>query len=146
MGNKKVYVGMVADLIHNGHINIIKEAEKLGDVIIGLFTDEAVASYKRLPALNYEQRKKVIENIRGVKEVIAQETLDYVPNLRKIKPDFVVHGDDWKEGVLKQTRERVVEVLKEWGGQLVEPAYTQGVSSTMLHNSLKKEGADTALL
>ncbi len=142
LDNKKVYVGMVADLIHNGHINIIKEAEKLGDVIVGLFTDEAVASYKRLPALNYEQRKAVIENIKGVKEVVAQEVLDYVPNLRKIKPDFVVHGDDWKEGVLKQTRERIIEVLKEWGGQLVEVPYTKGVSSTMLHKSLKDTGTE----
>lgn len=144
-GNKKVYVGMVADFIHNGHINIIKEAEKLGDVIVGLFTDEAVASYKRVPALTYEQRKSVIENIKGVKEVVAQEMLDYTPTLRKIKPDFVVHGDDWKEGVLKETREKVIEALKEWDGQLVEVPYTKGVSSTMLHNSLKQENAETRM-
>ena len=101
--NKKVYIGMSADLIHPGHMNIIKEAAKLGDVIIGLLTDKAIASYKRLPYMTYEQRKAVIENIKGVKKVIPQETLDYRPNLRKIKPDYVVHGTDWREGVQKKS-------------------------------------------
>ena len=140
MKNKKVYVGMSADLIHPGHMNIIKEAAKLGDVIIGLLTDKAIASYKRLPYMTYEQRKAVIENIKGVKKVIPQETLDYRPNLRKIKPDYVVHGTDWREGVQKKVREQVIETLKEWGGELVEPEYTKGISSTKLHNSLKEIG------
>ena len=100
---------MCADLIHHGHLNIIKEAKKYGDVIIGLLTDSAIASYKRLPALNYNERKIVVENLRGVSKVIPQETLDYIPNLEKIKPDFVVHGDDWKEGVQKQVRENVIK-------------------------------------
>ena len=96
---KKVYIGMSADLIHPGHMNIIKIASKLGDVIVGLLTDKAIASYKRLPYMTYEQRKDVIENIKGVVEVIPQETLDYRPNLELLKPDIVVHGDDWKNGV-----------------------------------------------
>jgi len=129
---KIVYVGMSADLIHQGHINIIKKAEELGDVVVGLLTDEAVASYKRVPFLNYEQRKLVIENIKGVKRIVPQKTLDYVPNLRKIKPDYVVHGDDWRTGVQRETRSRVVKALREWGGKLIEPKYTQGVSSTEL--------------
>ena len=79
----KVYVGMSADLIHPGHINILNEASKYGSVIVGLLTDEAIASYKRLPSLTYEQRKQIIENIKGVDEVIPQTTLDYVENLKK---------------------------------------------------------------
>jgi len=138
--NKKVYIGMSADLIHPGHMNIIKEASKLGDVIVGLLTDKAIASYKRLPYMTYEQRKEVIENIKGVKEVIPQDTLDYRPNLKKIKPDFVVHGSDWREGVQSKVREQVIETLKEWGGKLVEPEYTKGISSTQLNNSLKEIG------
>lgn len=98
---KKVYVGMSADIIHTGHLNIIKEAQKLGRVIVGVLTDEAIASYKRLPYLNYEQRSEIVMSIKGVDEVIPQTTLDYVPNLELLKPDFVVHGDDWKEGVQK---------------------------------------------
>lgn len=138
--SKKVYVGMSADLVHPGHLNILKEAAKHGEVIVGLLTDEAIASYKRLPYLEFEQRKIVVENIKHVAEVIPQATLDYRPNLRKIKPDFVVHGDDWKEGVQKQTRQQVIDALDEWGGQLIEIPYTKGISSTQLNQALKQVG------
>ena len=127
-------------MIHPGHLNIISEARKHGRVVVGLLTDRAIASYKRLPFLSYEQRKVVVENIKGVDEVIPQETLDYVPNLRMIKPDIVVHGDDWRTGVQKETRERVIRTLAEWGGQLIEPKYTEGISSTLLHGELKRIG------
>lgn len=137
---KKVYVGMSADMIHPGHLNIIKEASKLGDVIIGLLTDTAIAGYKRLPTLKFEQRKEIIENIKGVSEVVAQRELDYSVNLRKLKPDYVVHGDDWKKGVQAQTRQRVIDTLKEWGGKLVEVPYTKGISSTQLNQSIKEIG------
>jgi len=135
-----VYVGMSADLIHPGHINILVQAAKLGDVTVGLLTDEAIASYKRLPHMTYEQRKAVVENLKGVTAVVAQETLDYVPNLEKLRPDFVVHGDDWRTGVQRTTRQRVIDALEQWGGQLVEVPYTQGVSSTQLNASLKQIG------
>ena len=99
-----VYVALSADLIHPGHMNILKVARNLGEVTVGLLTDEAIASYKRLPSMTYEQRKDVIEEIRGVTRVIPQETLDYVPNLRALKPDYVVHGDDWKTGEPARSR------------------------------------------
>lgn len=137
---KKVYVGMSVDLIHHGHMKILREAEKLGYVIVGLLTDEAIASYKRLPFLNYDQRKLIVENIKGVCEVVSQESLDYVPNLKKIKPDYVVHGDDWKTGVQKEVRQKVIDTLKEWGGKLVEPKYTKGISSTQLINFVTERG------
>ena len=95
---KTVYVGMSADIIHPGHLNVIDVARKLGDVTIGLLTDPAIASYKRLPFMSFEQRKIVAENIKGVSRVVAQESLDYVPNLRKYRPDYVVHGNDWQVG------------------------------------------------
>ena len=137
---KKVYVGMAADYIHVGHINIINEASKYGEVIVGLLTDKAIASYKRVPVTTYEQRRKVVENIKGVSKVVSQETLDYVENLRQIKPEYVVHGDDWKYSPQKYTRQRVVEVLKEWGGILIEPPYTRGISSTLLIEDQKLVG------
>jgi len=137
---KSVYVGMSADLIHPGHMNILKEAAKLGKVTVGLLTDTAIASYKRLPHLNYDQRKAVIENIKGVEKVIPQETLDYSANLRGLKPDYVVHGDDWKEGVQKAIRQQVIDCLREWGGELVEISYTEGISSTQLIESVKEVG------
>ena len=138
--NKKVYVGMSADLVHPGHMNILKEAAKLGDVTVGLLTDKAIASYKRLPYMTYEQRKSVIENIKGVVKVIPQDTLDYRPNLEMIKPDIVVHGDDWKEGVQSKTRDQVIDVLSKWNGKLVEVTYTEGICSTDIHKSLKEIG------
>lgn len=117
---KKVYVGMSADIIHPGHLNIIHEAQKLGNVTVGVLTDAAIASYKRLPYLTYEQRSLIVQNLKGVDEVIPQTTLDYIPNLELLKPDFVVHGDDWKEGVQKETRQRVIETLSKWGGQVID--------------------------
>ncbi|MBE0515258.1 phosphoenolpyruvate mutase [Sulfurimonas sp.] len=138
--NKKVYVGMSADLVHPGHMNILKVAASYGDVTVGLLTDKAIASYKRLPYMAYKQRKEVIENIKGVKEVIPQDTLDYRPNLELVKPDIVVHGDDWKEGVQSKTRQQVIDTLSQWGGELVEPSYTAGISSTQLNKSLKELG------
>lgn len=137
---KKVYVGMSADLIHPGHINLILEAAKLGNVTVGLLTDSAIASYKRLPYMTYEQRRTVIQNLKGVSNVIAQETLDYTKNIRELKPDYVVHGDDWREGVQKKTRQNVIDALKVIGGELVEVSYTPGISSTMLHQAIKAVG------
>lgn len=135
-----VYVAMSADLIHPGHMNILAEARKLGEVTVGLLTDAAIASYKRLPYLSFEQRKTVVENLKGVVKVIPQETLDYVPNLLALKPDFVVHGDDWKTGVQKAVRQHVIETIEAWGGRLVEPTYTPGISSTQLVHARKEIG------
>jgi phosphoenolpyruvate phosphomutase / 2-hydroxyethylphosphonate cytidylyltransferase len=131
---------MSADIIHPGHINIIRKAIALGDVMIGLLTDEAIASYKRLPYLSYDQRKVVIQNINGVKEVVPQYTLDYVPNLIKYKPDIVVHGDDWQTGIQNKTRMDVIDTINEWGGELVEVGYTPGISSSQLNQDLKQIG------
>lgn len=143
--NKKVYVGMSADLVHPGHLNVLKKARQLGDVIVGLLTDEAIASYKRVPYMDFEQRKEVIENIKGVIHVIPQSTLDYVPNLLELKPDYVVHGDDWKYGVQTTTRQRVIDTLAQWGGELVEVPYTQGISSSQLNKALKEIGTTPQL-
>jgi phosphoenolpyruvate phosphomutase / 2-hydroxyethylphosphonate cytidylyltransferase len=137
---KKVYIGMSADIIHPGHLNIIKEGAKLGKVTVGVLTDEAIASYKRLPYLDFEQRKIIVENIKNVDKVIPQNTLDYVPNLLIEKPDFVVHGDDWKEGTQKITRQRVIDTIKEWGGKVIDLPYTQGISSTKLNEKIKTIG------
>lgn len=137
---KTVYVGMSADLLHPGHINLLDKAAALGCLTVGLLTDSAIASYKRLPFLTYEQRKTVVEKVKGVESVVPQETLSYVDNLRKYKPDLVVHGDDWREGVQAKVRREVIEVIEEWGGELVEVEYTKGISSTVLNAALKEVG------
>ena len=138
--SKRVYVAMSADIIHPGHLNIIKEAAKLGDVTVGVLTDAAIASYKRLPYMDYEQRAAVVRALKGVAEVIPQEQLDYIPNLMKLKPDYVVHGTDWREGVQAKTRQRVIDTLSTWGGKLVEPEYTVGISSTQLNKAIREVG------
>ena len=135
-----VYVGMSADLIHPGHINILERAGELGEVTVGLLTDGAIASYKRLPHMTFEQRKAVVESLKPVSRVVPQETLDYVPNLRALEPDYVVHGDDWRTGVQRETRQRVIDALREWGGELIEVPYTQGISSSQLNASVRQIG------
>jgi phosphoenolpyruvate mutase len=133
---KVVYVGLSADILHKGHINILKIASSYGNVCVGLLTDHAIATYKNIPYLNYEKRKVVLENIRYVERVIPQKTLDYVDNLELIKPDYVVHGDDWKTGVQKETRRRVIKVLKKWSGKLIEPKYTKNISSSLIKKEM----------
>lgn len=142
---KRVYCGMSADLIHHGHLNIIHEAMKLGEVTIGVLTDEAIASYKRLPYLTYEQRAEIVSNIKGVSNVVPQSTLDYVPNLEKLKPDFVVHGDDWLSGIQKETRQRVIDCISKWGGKVVDIPYTPGISSTALNAEVREIGTTPEL-
>lgn len=136
--NKLVYVGLSADILHEGHINIIRTAKKFGDVVVGLLTDEAIASYKNIPQLSYKQREVVLKNIKFIKKVIPQKTLDYTYNLNLIRPDFVVHGDDWKNGVQKPIRLKVIKTLKKWGGKLIEPKYTKNISSTIIKKKISE--------
>ena len=138
--SRTVYLGMTADIIHPGLINIIKEAGKYGDVLVGLLTDEAIAEHKRLPHMNYGQRKEVVENIKGVTKVVPQKEWSYVNNLRKYKPDYMIHGDDWKHGPLEKIREDVFSVMKEWGGEIVEIPYTQGITSSSLNKDIVAVG------
>ena len=127
-------------MIHHGHINIIHEAAKFGEVTVGLLTDKAITSYKRLPYLTYEEREAVVIGIKGVLKVVPQETLDYRPNLEALKPDIVVHGDDWKSGVQSKVRDQVIETLAQWGGKLIDVPYTLGISSTKLNKVVKSNG------
>ena len=138
--NKKIYVGMTADIMHPGLIHIIHEATKYGDVIVGLLTDKAIAEHKRLPYLTYDQRKEVVENIKGVCEVVPQEDWSYVPNLEKLKPDYIIHGDDWKTGPLREVREQVFEVMNAQGGKVIEIPYTRGINSSSLDKDIKAIG------
>lgn len=139
MDRKKAYVGIGADILHAGHIRVIQEAAKYGEVIIGLLTDEAIASYKRVPIFDYNVRYQVFSNIKDVSLVVKQETLDYTDNLKKIKPDYVIHGDDWREGAQKLIREKVIEVLNEWGGKLIEIPYSKDMLSSSQAHQLKTQ-------
>ena len=137
---KKVYLGMIADIMHPGLINIINEGAKYGDVIIGLFTDKAIATHKRLPYLTYEQRETVVRSIHGVADVVPQDDWSYVPNLVKYKPDYIIHGDDWLEGPDKYIRDEVFKVMEAMGGQVIEIPYTKGITSSGLAEELESLG------
>ncbi len=136
---KIVYLGLAADILHEGHINVLLKAKTLGYVIVGLLTDKAISTYKNLPLLTYNQRKIIMKNIKMVDQVVSQKTLDYRPNLIKFKPDFVVHGDDWRKGPQKETRRQVILTLKKWSGKLVEVPYTKKISSTLLKKRIIKK-------
>ncbi|MZI79836.1 phosphoenolpyruvate mutase [Clostridium butyricum] len=136
----KVYMAMSADIVHQGHLNVINQARNLGDVIVGLHTDDVIRGYWRNPIMKYDERKEVIENIKGVIEVIPQDTLDQVSNILKVRPEYVVHGDDWKEGQQKQLRENVINALNTYGGKLIEVPYTKGVSISKLDQDLMEIG------
>jgi phosphoenolpyruvate phosphomutase len=131
---------MSADIIHQGHLNVINEARKIGDVIVGLHTDDVIRSYWRNPIMKYEERKEVVSNIKGIVSVVPQDSLDQVPNLEEFKPDYVVHGDDWLEGSQKELRDKVIDAIKKWGGELVEVPYTHGVSISKLDEELMQIG------
>tara|TARA_Y100000996_G_scaffold319034_1_gene255128 strand:- start:1177 stop:2484 length:1308 start_codon:yes stop_codon:yes gene_type:complete len=134
--NKIVYVALSADFLHKGHIKILKTAFSYGDVYVGLLTDEAIATYDNIPYLDYDKRKVIVENLKYVKKVIPQKTLDYTENLNLIKPAYVVHGDDWKIGIQKKTRHGVIKQLKKWSGKLIEPKYTKNISSSLIKKKL----------
>ncbi len=137
---KKVYLGMIADIMHPGLINIINEGAKYGDVIIGLYTDKAIATHKRLPYLTYEQRETVVRSIHGVADVVPQDDWSYVPNLVKYKPDYIIHGDDWLEGPDKYIRDEVFKVMESLGGKVIEIPYTKGITSSGLAEELESLG------
>ena len=137
---KTVYLGMIGDIMHPGLINIINEGAKYGDVMIGLFTDKAIATHKRLPYLTYEQRKNVIENIKGVSSIVPQDEWNYVPNLLKYKPDYIIHGDDWQQGPDKYIRDEVFKVMEKLGGKVIEIPYTKGISASALKEEIDSLG------
>ena len=123
--SRTVYMCFATDIIHGGHIAIIKRAQKLGKLIVGVLSDEAVVSYKRLPLVPASERKALFENVAGVYKVVDQNTLSYRENIEKYRPTYVVHGDDWCTGFQKPIRDEVVSVLASYGGKLVEFPYSK---------------------
>ena len=134
-----VYMSFSADMIHSGHIAIIRKAQKLGDLLIGVLSDEAVASYKRFPLLPYEERKTMLKSIAGVAGVVEQRTLSYRENLEYYRPDFVVHGDNWQTGFQKPVRDEVLSVLNSYGGKLVEYPYASDPKYKQLEDRARAE-------
>ena len=135
---KTVYLSMSTDVIHNGHIRIIQKAAGLGELTVGVLTDEAICRYKRYPVLSYSERAEIISNIKGVSRVVEQTDLDYTENLNRYKPDIVVHGDDWRVGVQSATREKVLTHLESYGGELIEFPYSENATYQGLEDRITR--------
>lgn len=138
-----VYVSMIADLLHAGHIRVLKEAALRGDVTVGLLTPEAISELNDSAYLKYQQRLEVLQNVSLVKNIIPQQTASYKDNLIKLRPDFVVHGDDWLTGPSKKYRDEVVALLGEWGGRLIEIPYSSDISEKNIKDQLMRLGVTT---
>ena len=139
--SKSVYIGITGDFIHHGIINVIQRASEYGKVTVGCLTDAAITEFKPLPILNFEQRKQILENIKGVSNVVSQEDWDYSINLNILKPDIMVHGDDWREGYMSRIRENCINTLNSYGGRLIEIPYTHGISTTKMNRHLHSNRA-----
>jgi len=126
---KTVYIGLSADNLHHGHMKLLEKARNYGDIIVGLLTDKAISTFKRLPYLKYDQRKQILLNLKGVKKVVPQNVQDYSNNIKILKPDYMIHGDDWKKGYMSQYRKNCIKVLNSYGGKLIELPKTEGISS-----------------
>ncbi len=135
--NKNIYLSLSADIVHSGHINIIKKAKKYGNIVIGLLTDKAISEYRPFPLINFEQRYNIIKNIKFVSKIVKQNEWDDTIILKKLKPEFVIHGDDWKNGPQKNLRNKVIKTIKRWGGKLIEVPYTKKISSSSIHKKIK---------
>ncbi len=134
--NKISYISLTADTLHHGHMKLIEKARELGQIHIGLMSDKSVVEFKRIPYLNYDQRKKILLNIKGVTRVTRQDSWDYSMYIKKYKPDYHIHGDDWKVGYQKEMRRKIIKILKSYGGKLIELPYTKGVSSAALSEQI----------
>lgn len=137
---KTVYLGMIGDIIHPGYINIINKAAEYGEVMVGLFTDKAIANHRRIPYLTWEQRKNVVENIKKVSKVVPQDDWSYIPNLVEYKPEYIIHGDDWKEGPDKFLRDEVYKTMEKIGGEVIEIPYTKNVTASGIKEEIDALG------
>ena len=121
---KTVYTCFCTDVIHEGHLNIIEQAHKYGKVVVGALTDEALIRYNRFPTISLDERIKLYKSLDGVEEVVVQDDMLYNDIIKKLRPDYVIHGDNWKEGAMSAIRQNVIDLLSEYGGELIEVGYT----------------------
>lgn len=134
---KIIYLSLAAEIMSDAHIKLIKKAQTYGNVIIGLLTDKAVSEYRSLPLIDYNKRYGILKKIKGIYKIVEQNTWDFTPNLKKIKPDYVIHGDDWKFGIQKKIREKILKTIKAWNGKLIEVPYTKNDKVSSIHDKVK---------
>jgi phosphoenolpyruvate phosphomutase len=138
MKNKTIYVPLAVDILHSAHINILKKAKKYGKVIVGLLTDSAIAEYKKFPLITYNERYKILEGIKYIDQIVEQNNWDYSINIKKYKPNFFIHGDDWKTGIQKNHRKKVINALKKINSKLIEVPFSRNISSSEIKHKMIK--------
>lgn len=138
---KTIYACFCTDVIHEGHLNIIKEAEKYGTIIAGILSDEAMVRYDRFPLISFEERKKLLEDIPEISKVVVQTEILYERILEEIKPDYVIHGDDWRQGAMRVVRQNVIDTLKKWNGVLIEIPYTYNEVVKKIDSTMREKAA-----
>lgn len=136
---RKVYLSMSSDVVHDGHVNIIRYGASIGELTVGIMSDEATAAYKHYPILSFEKKKRIISNIVGVSRIVKQEKLSYQGVISELKPDVIIHGDDWRHGIQSPVRSEVLELLEEYGGILIEPPYSRSKEHEMLESRIKEQ-------
>ncbi|WP_197017424.1 isocitrate lyase/phosphoenolpyruvate mutase family protein [Methanobrevibacter oralis] len=124
LNNPIVYTCFCTDIIHEGHLNLIKEAKKYGDVIVGVLCDSEMVKYNQFPLKSTEQRMEIVKNISGIKDVVVQNEIMYDNIIKEIRPDYVIHGNNWEEDSMKLIRKNIIEVTSRYGGELIEIPYT----------------------
>lgn len=134
---KKAYTCFCTDVIHEGHLNIIKEAQKYGEVIVGVLSDEAMVRYNRFPVVSFEERIQMVTELEGVSDVVIQKDIMYDQIIKKLKPDYVIHGDNWKTGPMKAIRDNVISALKEYGGEIIDVPHTMKMSEELMRGFRK---------
>ena len=135
---KKVYTCFCTDVIHEGHLNIIKNAQQYGEVIIGVLSDEAMVKFNRFPTISFEERIQMVKDIEGVSRVVIQNEIMYDAVIAEIQPDYVIHGDNWTSGPMKAIRDNVVALLKEYGGRVIDVPYTYNDNVKRIDDRLKE--------
>lgn len=138
---KKIYACFCTDVIHEGHLNIIKEATKYGKVVAGILSDAAMIRYNRFPTVSFEERKRMLKEITEVDEVVVQHEVMYEEILKEIRPDYVIHGDNWLEGPMSVIRENVLKTLEKWGGTLIEIPYTYNERVSNIETVMRERAA-----
>lgn len=136
---KTVYTCFCTDIIHAGHLNIIEQACKYGKVIVGALSDEALIKYNKFPTISLEERIKLYESLEGVDKVVVQNSMMYDEVIEELHPDYVVHGDNWKEGPESAIRENVLKCLASYGGELVEVGYTYNPTVKKIDRQLREK-------
>ena len=137
---KKVYTCFCTDFIHDGHLNIIREARKYGEVIVGVLSDKAMIKFNKFPTISFEERLSLVKDIKGVSSVVVQEDVMYDKVVEEIKPDYVIHGDNWCSGPMKAIRDNVVSLMKKYGGEVIDVPYTRNEKVILMDakNELKR--------